>query len=450
MANENELELQLAQAQAEIDRLRSENEALSQTEHRAAGHHWIRSTAVVVLFVLGFALVPVAGLAVWSRNTLLDTDRYVETVAPLSDDPQVIDSVAGRVTDAIFAQIDVEGELAANLPPKLTFAAGPIANQVESTTNDLVVKALETDQFDTLWREVNRQASEAMVAYVENEPVRGRGHLRRTAASSRSVPILDAVKSRLLEQGVSIASKIPSTDASVPLPVGDVSYLQDLKSGMRLLKTLAFVLPWIAALCFLGAVLLSRDRRRGIVWTGLLVAGAALLVGVSLALGRQAYLDAAVAGGADLGTAQAVFDTVVRFLRNGIRVIFFFGTPARLRRCRLRAVSVGDEDSRAHRLAVHPGWREDRLAHRRLRRVRRSAPQGSAARGGRSLRRPGVPGRPANAGHPAVARDRAAGRPRRCPVLRSDRAPHGRRRTRTGAHRVLTGLTPCPCGGSRA
>lgn len=320
MANENELE----KAQAEIARLRSENEALQHGESPARRGGWIRSTAAVLLFVLGFALVPVAGLAVWSRNTLLDTDRYVETVAPLSDNQQVIDSVARRVTDAIFAQIDVEGELAANLPPKLTFAAGPIADQIESTTNGLVVKALETDQFDTLWREVNRQASEALVAYVENEPsevvVISDGQLILEIG-----PILEAVKSRLLEQGVSIASKIPSTDASVPLPVGDVSYLEDLKSGMRLLKALAFVLPWIAALCFLGAVLLSRDRRRGIVVTGLLVAGAALLVGVSLALGRQAYLDAAVAGGADLGTAQAVFDTVVRFLRNGIRVIFFFG-----------------------------------------------------------------------------------------------------------------------------
>jgi hypothetical protein len=325
MTNDNELERQLAEAQAEVARLRSENEALSQVEDRAGGPHWIRSTAVVVLFVLGFALVPVAGLAVWSRNTLLDTDRYVETVAPLSDDPQVIDSVAGRVTDAIFAQIDVEGELAANLPPRLTFAAGPIADQIESTTNDLVVKALETDQFDTLWREVNRQASEAIVAYVNGDTsevlvISDDGQLLLEIG-----PILDAVKSRLLEQGVAIASKIPSTDASVQLPVGDVSYLQDLKTSLQLLKTLAFVLPWLAALCFLGAVLLSRDRRRGIVWTGLLVAGGALLVGISLALGRQAYLDAAVAGGADLGTAQAVFDTVVRFLRNGIRVIFFFG-----------------------------------------------------------------------------------------------------------------------------
>jgi hypothetical protein len=81
----------------------------------------------------------------------------------------------------------------------------------------------------------------------------------------------------------------------------------------------------VAAACFIGAVLLSRDRRRGLVWTGLLISAAALLVGVSLALGRESYLDAAASGGADPATAAALFDTLVRFLRNGIRVFFVLG-----------------------------------------------------------------------------------------------------------------------------
>ena len=99
---------ELEEARAEIARLREENDQLRvHPPSRAAG--WARSTAVVVLFALGFLLVPTAGLAVWGRNTLLNTDRYVETVAPLSDEPAVIDSVANRVTDAIFAQIDVRG-----------------------------------------------------------------------------------------------------------------------------------------------------------------------------------------------------------------------------------------------------------------------------------------------------------------------------------------------------
>ena len=56
-----------------------------------------------------------------------------------------------------------------------------------------------------------------------------------------------------------------------------------------------------------------------------IVAGAALFVGVGLALGRESYLNAATDGGANPETAAILFDTLVRFLRNGIRVIFLVG-----------------------------------------------------------------------------------------------------------------------------
>ena len=315
---------ELEMARAEIDRLKAENDEL---KAQGGGSHrsgWVRSTAVVALFVLGALLVPVAGVTVWSRNTILDTDRYVETVAPLSSEPQVIDSVATRITDAIFERVDVESELQQYLPPRLVFAAGPIANQVQSTTKDLVVKALETDQFDALWRTINERASTALVDYVN-----GDGSASLTIDHGQLFlelgPVLDAVKQSLTEQGFDLASRIPSTDAAVQLPVGDVSAIQRLQSTLRLLNTLAYVLPILAIVCFVGAVLLMRDRRRGVVWVGVLVAAAALLVGVSVALGRDSYLNAAADGGANPETAAILFDTLVRFLRNGIRVIFLLG-----------------------------------------------------------------------------------------------------------------------------
>lgn len=60
-------------------------------------------------------------------------------------------------------------------------------------------------------------------------------------------------------------------------------------------------------------------------WTGLLISTAALLVGLSLAIGRGFYLDSVTSDMVSEETAAVVFDTVVRFLRNGIRVFFFLG-----------------------------------------------------------------------------------------------------------------------------
>ena len=39
---------------------------------------------VAVLVIIGCVLAPLSLVAVWTRNTLLDTDNYVSTVAPLA------------------------------------------------------------------------------------------------------------------------------------------------------------------------------------------------------------------------------------------------------------------------------------------------------------------------------------------------------------------------------
>ena len=50
-------------------------------------------------------------MAYWGQRTLNDTERYVDTVAPLVDSAEVQDVVATRVTDAIEEQVDIEAIL---------------------------------------------------------------------------------------------------------------------------------------------------------------------------------------------------------------------------------------------------------------------------------------------------------------------------------------------------
>ena len=53
----------------------------------------------------GAALV----VAVWTKNLVTDTDRYVATVAPLASDPAIQSAVADKITAEIFARLDVVG-----------------------------------------------------------------------------------------------------------------------------------------------------------------------------------------------------------------------------------------------------------------------------------------------------------------------------------------------------
>ena len=56
---------------------------------------WRRITCGV-LVVIVCVLAPVSMLAVWTRNTLLDTDQYVETVGPLAQEPAIQRAVSMR------------------------------------------------------------------------------------------------------------------------------------------------------------------------------------------------------------------------------------------------------------------------------------------------------------------------------------------------------------------
>jgi type VI protein secretion system component VasF len=63
----------------------------------AARQRW-RTVVAALLIVLGCVLAPLAGVAVWARNQVTNTDRYVATVAPLASDPAIQQAIADQIT----------------------------------------------------------------------------------------------------------------------------------------------------------------------------------------------------------------------------------------------------------------------------------------------------------------------------------------------------------------
>lgn len=77
-----------------------------------------RSLVATLLIVIGCILAPLAGVAVWAKNQVTDTDRYVATVAPLASDPAIQNAVADKVTAAdqvrlVFSNESVAGQASA-------------------------------------------------------------------------------------------------------------------------------------------------------------------------------------------------------------------------------------------------------------------------------------------------------------------------------------------------
>ena len=70
-----------------------------------------RPIAAVICVVLAILLTTPAALAYWGHRTLTDSQRYLATVGPLVDSPEVQDAIATKVTAAIEARVDVEAVL---------------------------------------------------------------------------------------------------------------------------------------------------------------------------------------------------------------------------------------------------------------------------------------------------------------------------------------------------
>jgi hypothetical protein len=147
---------------------------------RAGRQRW-RAVVAGLLIVVGCVLAPLSAVAVWTRNQVTDTDRYVATVSPLARDPAIQAAVADQITAQVFSYLDIQGlttqaldALAERgLPPRLAdqlqALAVPIANGVRSFTRDQVAKVVASDAFADAWVQANRVAHTELVAALTGQ-----------------------------------------------------------------------------------------------------------------------------------------------------------------------------------------------------------------------------------------------------------------------------------------
>jgi hypothetical protein len=127
-----------------------------------------RVAAAVFIMITAFALVA-SVVGVWAATTVLSTDRWVSTVAPLPKDPKIAAAVADYSTDQLFAVLDVQQRIESVLPAQAAFVAGPITGQLRTQTYNTVVKVMQSDQFQKIWVQLNAQVHDRVLTIVEGK-----------------------------------------------------------------------------------------------------------------------------------------------------------------------------------------------------------------------------------------------------------------------------------------
>ncbi|MDH6627225.1 hypothetical protein M2271_005049 [Streptomyces sp. LBL] len=319
-----------ARERGELDELRHRVRALESTgQAPATGHHRLRSTGSVLLILLASLLSLLAVVAVWANSIVRDTDRYVATVGPLASNPDVQKAITNRVTTAVLAQIDVEGlvkelEKAAaqkGAPPKaaelLGNLKGPITSGLKSLVGGTVQRVVSSSAFDTVWVNANRTAHSAFDKALTGESG-GAVSVENGQVAIDVGPIVAEVKDRLVSAGFTPAAAIPAVHTQfVVFASKDVG---KIKWYLRVLEIVGSWLPLIAVLIAAAGVYLAVHRRRALIGAALGVFAAMLLLGITLSVLRSVYLDHLPVGASE-AAAGAVFDSLVKFLRAGVRAV---------------------------------------------------------------------------------------------------------------------------------
>lgn len=327
---------------AELERLRQKAAELELALASAAGdpethkpggppparrRRWRTLVATVVIGLACF-LAPLSVVAAWADNTVTDSDRYVETVTPLIDDPAIQNALADRITAEVFKYVDVraltkeafDALTAQGLPPRLTTQLqaliGPISNGVHSFTRTQVGIVVGSDAFAVAWMQANRVAHTELVKALTGQGS-GTVNIADGVVSLNLAALVQVAKQQLTDAGFGLAERIPAVNAEfVIFRSEDLTRVQ---SGLRLLDVLGVWLPIFVLLMLLVGVYVAKRRRRAFIGAGLGLVGAMLALGIGLAIFRQVYLDSVPADVLPQDAAATLYDTLIRFMRSALR-----------------------------------------------------------------------------------------------------------------------------------
>jgi cell division protein FtsB len=277
---------ELERTKAERDELEAKVETLE-----APKRHRVRRILTPILVVLAVLVFTVSVPAVWSARTVLNTDRYVATVEPLADDPAVQQAIATRLTDEVFAALNVQDVISdtlAAIGERATLLAGPLTNALHGFVQDQVLKVVESDAFGTFWVDANRFVHTQVLAVLRGESetvslAEGKVLLNLVPLVNLALASIENVSSDLVGRDVTLPTfqpgEVPSSqiarleqalgidlpDDYGQIPIYDSQDLEALQKTLytakRLLILLLILVPVLAA----AALLVSTRRRRTLV-----------------------------------------------------------------------------------------------------------------------------------------------------------------------------------------
>lgn len=281
--------------QEELERMKTERnelEAKVETlEARPQKRRRLRRVLAPILVALTVIVFTVTVPAAWGARTVLNTDRYVATVGPLAEDPDVQASIATKLTDQVFAALNVEGTLSealGALGDRATVLAAPLTNAVKGFVRDQVERVVASDAFQTFWVRANTVVHTQVLAILRGDDqdisvVQGKVLLNLLPLVNLALGSIQAVASDLVGRDVTLPTIEPNEapnesitkieqalgvdlpDAYGQVVVYDSQDLEALQQTLYLFERLLILLLILIPVLVAASLWVSTRRRRTLI-----------------------------------------------------------------------------------------------------------------------------------------------------------------------------------------
>lgn len=293
---------------------------------------WAWTLLATVLIVIGSLLAPVAVVASWAKVQLTDTQSFVDTFAPLADDPAVQAYVTDEAVKVIQENVDipqitsqvVDGITDLGTGPVATKALdalkGPLAQGIVSLIQTTVGNFVSSDAFAQVWQEALRTTHTQLVATMQNDPKAAVAIGADGSVGIQLAPIIDRVKQLLVDQGLTFASQIPTIDRTIT--VAQNSSIPTIQLFYGVAVAAGAWLQWIALAFLVLGVVVARRRALALVWAALGLALSMVVVVAGIGIGRLVFIGSVSPSLLPSKVADTVFRTVTTAMQDtGVAVL---------------------------------------------------------------------------------------------------------------------------------
>jgi hypothetical protein len=265
------------QSKQQTEALQAENEALKhELSQTKTEKHTGRRIAVAILVLLGCIFLAFGNVANWARDTVLNTDAWVDTVGPLSQNPVIVSTLSNAIVEGVSEQLELSPPETPGLLVTLGILEKPIVELVQDALSETITAIISSDEFNEIWVTANEVIHGALITVLSGDnpyiyAEDGIVYLDLNELVNEVFGLLGLKELSIFETGDDIARfELMESDT-----------LAVIQRALLFLNRIAILSIIVVVLCFGGAIAVSNWRRSTVITIGI---GTAITMLISLIL----------------------------------------------------------------------------------------------------------------------------------------------------------------------